>query len=190
MELSPAKISPPLTDDIVLALKAGDKVLLNGNLYAARDASHKRMMEDLDSGKGLPFDPMGQILYYVGPTPPRPGHVIGAAGPTTAYRMDGFTPRLLELGLKGTIGKGNRTEPVIDSMIKNRAVYFLAVGGTGAFLSKRIVRSEVLAYADLGPEAIYRLEVRDFPVIVAIDGRGNNLFRTTAGPVETSKTLK
>jgi len=189
LERDPLKLITPLTDDAVMGLKAGDRVLLSGTLYAARDASHKRMIDDLDAGKGLPFDPNGQVIYYVGPTPPRPGQVIGAAGPTTGYRMDPFTPRLLELGLKGTIGKGNRTQPVIDSMMVHRAVYFLAVGGAAAFLSKRIVRSDVLAYADLGPESIYRLEVRDFPVIVAIDARGNNLFRTAA-PVSTSKTLK
>jgi len=148
------------------------------------------MVEDLGSGKALPFDPKGQVIYYVGPSPARPGRPIGAAGPTTAYRMDAFTPELLQLGIKGTIGKGNRSRLVVDSMIRHRAVYFLAVGGAGAFLSKRITRCELLAHADLGPEAIYKLEVRDFPVIVAIDAFGKNLFDSAEQWSRTSKTLK
>lgn len=167
----------------------GDKVLLDGTLYAARDASHKRMMELLDKGVSLPFDLNGQIIYYVGPSPPRPGQVIGAAGPTTGMRMDAYTPRLLELGLKATIGKGQRTTPIIEAMKEHKAVYLLAVGGTGAFLSKRIVGAKVLAFEDLGPEAVYVLTVNEFPTIVAIDAYGNNLFEEGRRKYATAPTV-
>ncbi len=166
----------PLSESDVDQLRAGDHVLITGTLYAARDAAHRRLIAALDKGEPLPFDIRGQVIYYVGPTPPRPGRVIGSAGPTTAMRMDPYTPRLLEAGLKGTIGKGGRGAAVREALKKHRAVYFLAVGGTGALLSKTIKRVEVVAYEDLGTEAIRRLEVEDFPAIVVNDALGNDLL--------------
>lgn len=173
----PIKITPPLTDADAAKLKAGDKVLITGVLYTARDAAHKRLVELLDKGGKLPFDIKGQLIYYVGPTPPKPGQIIGSAGPTTSGRMDAYTPRLLELGLKGTIGKGQRSQEVVEAMKKHKAVYFAAVGGAAALIAKSIKKAEVIAYEDLGPEAIRRLEVKDFPAIVVNDVNGNDLFK-------------
>ena len=173
----PIKLTPPLTDKDVEKLKAGDKVLITGVLYTARDAAHKRFIELLDKGEKLPFDVKGQLIYYVGPTPAKPGQVIGSAGPTTSGRMDAYTPRLLELGLKGTIGKGQRSAEVVEAMKKYKAVYLAAVGGAAALIAKTIKKAEIVAYEDLGPEAIRRLEVVDFPAIVVNDINGNDLFR-------------
>jgi len=156
-------ITLPLTEDTLKSLKAGDTVMLSGTLYVARDAAHKRLVDQLDRGEPLPFDIKGQTLYYMGPTPAPPGRVIGAAGPTTAKRMDPYTPRLLAAGLKGMIGKGVRSQEVKDAMKKYGAVYFGAIGGVGALLSKCIIKSEVIAYPDLGPEAVLKIEVKDFP---------------------------
>jgi len=170
------RIFTPLTDEIIEDLRAGDKVLLNGYVYTARDAAHKRMLQEYEQTGKLPFDIRGQVIYYVGPTPPKPGHIIGSAGPTTAYRMDKYTPKLLELGLKGTIGKGWRGPEVKEALRKYKAVYFAAYGGTAAILSKHIVSVEMVAYEDLGPEAIRKLEFKDFPVIVANDIYGGDVF--------------
>ena len=166
----------PIRDDSLEKLNIGDRVYLNGVIYTARDSAHKRMIDALDEGRKLPFDIVGSVIYYVGPTPARPGNVIGSAGPTTSYRMDKYTPRLLDLGLKGMIGKGNRSDEVIKSIVKNKVVYFAATGGVGALISKCIVKSEVIAFEELGPEAIRRLEVKNFPVIVVIDTKGKNLY--------------
>ncbi|MBW7957588.1 MAG: Fe-S-containing hydro-lyase [Deltaproteobacteria bacterium] len=172
----PVRISAPLSDEIVGKLRAGDKVLISGVLYTARDAAHKRLIELLDAGKELPFDIKGQIIYYVGPTPERPGQVIGSAGPTTSGRMDAYTPRLIELGLKGMVGKGARSKEVLDSIRKHKAVYMAAVGGAAALIRRSIKKAEIVAYEDLGPEAIRRLEVVDFPAIVVNDAEGGDLF--------------
>ena len=169
-------INVPFDADIVKELKAGDYVYLTGTIYTARDAAHKRMYEALLEGKELPFDLNNNIIYYMGPSPAREGRPIGSAGPTTASRMDKYTPALLELGMRGMIGKGRRTEAVRESMMKNQAVYFAAVGGAGALLSKSILQAEVIAYEDLGTEAIRKLEIKDFPVIVVMDCEGNNLY--------------
>ncbi|MEE3393654.1 MAG: Fe-S-containing hydro-lyase [Lachnospiraceae bacterium] len=169
-------IETPLDDDRVNDLKAGDFVYITGTVYTARDAAHKRMSEALAEGKELPFDLKGNIIYYLGPSPARPGQVIGSAGPTTSGRMDKYTPALLDLGLKGMIGKGRRTDTVIEAMKRNNCVYFAAIGGAGALLSKCIKKSEVIAYDDLGTEAIRKLYVEDLPVIVVIDHEGNNLY--------------
>ncbi|MEW6455157.1 MAG: Fe-S-containing hydro-lyase [Acidobacteriota bacterium] len=170
------KISTPLTDETLEKLKAGDKVLISGHIYTGRDAAHKKLFELAKEGKPLPFDIRGQIIYYVGPTPARPGKPIGSAGPTTSYRMDTYTPILLSLGLKGTIGKGSRDKEVIEAMKKYKAIYLAAVGGAGALISKCILKSEIVAYPELGPEAIYRLEVKDFPATVINDIYGNDLY--------------
>jgi len=170
------KIQLPLTVELAKSLKAGDVVYLNGTIYTGRDAAHKRLMEYIQEGRELPFDLKDSIIYYVGPSPTKPGHIIGSAGPTTSLRMDAYSPTLLEMGLKGMIGKGYRTAPVIESMMKNNAVYFAAVGGAAALLARQIKACEVIAFEDLGPEAIHRLEVEDFPVIVATDCRGVSLF--------------
>lgn len=169
-------INVPFDADIVKELKAGDYVYLTGTIYTARDAAHKRMYEALQNGEELPFDIQGNVIYYMGPSPAREGRPIGSAGPTTASRMDKYTPALLELGMRGMIGKGRRTEAVRESMMKNQAVYFAAVGGAGALLSKSILQAEVIAYEDLGTEAIRKLEIKDFPVIVVMDCEGNNLY--------------
>lgn len=169
-------IQTPLTKEKVQTLKAGDYVYITGTIYSARDAAHKRLTESLMAGETLPLPLENEIIYYLGPTPARPGQVIGSAGPTTASRMDKYAPALLELGQTGMIGKGRRSPEVIASMKKNTVVYFAAVGGAGALLSKCIKKAEVLAYADLGAEAIYKLEVENFPVIVVIDCDGNNLY--------------
>ena len=169
-------IQTPLTKEIARTLQAGDYVYLTGTIYSARDAAHKRLTESLAKGEELPLPLENEIIYYLGPTPARPGQVIGSAGPTTASRMDKYAPALLDLGQTGMIGKGRRSDAVIASMKKNSAVYFAAVGGAGALLSKCIKRAEVIAYEDLGAEAIYKLEVENFPVIVVIDCNGNNLY--------------
>lgn len=170
------KITTPLTLDKVKELKAGDSVLITGVIYTARDAAHKRLIELLEQGEDLPIDIKNSIIYYVGPTPAKPGNPIGSAGPTTSYRMDSYTPKLLDNGLRGMIGKGSRSSEVIDSMKKNGAVYFAAIGGAAALMGKSIKKAEVVAYEDLGAEAIRRIEVVDLPVIVAIDTQGNNLY--------------
>jgi fumarate hydratase subunit beta len=171
-------INTPLTTEIVEGLTAGDYVYITGIIYTARDAAHKRMYEAVLEGGSIPFEIKDSIVYYLGPTPEREGQVIGSAGPTTSSRMDKYTPLLLEHGMKGMIGKGKRNKDVIDSMIKNKAVYFAAIGGAGALLSKKIKASKVIAYDDLGTEAIRELYVEDFPVIVVIDNKGNNLYET------------
>lgn len=166
----------PLTEKTLAELKAGDNLLLSGVLYVARDAAHRRMIDTLDRGEPLPFDIKGQTLYYMGPSPAPPRRIIGSAGPTTSTRMDSYTPRLLAAGLKGMIGKGVRSKEVKDVMKKHRAVYLAAIGGIGALISKSIIKSEVVAYADLGPEAVLRLEVKDFPVTVINDIHGGDLY--------------
>ena len=170
------RMNLPLKKEELSGLRAGDEVLLTGELFVARDAAHKRMKETLDAGAELPFPIEGATIYYMGPSPARPGRVIGSAGPTTAGRMDVYTPELLDRGLLGMVGKGRRTAEVKAAITRNGAVYFAAVGGAGALLSKRIEASEVLAYEDLGAEALRRLEVKDFPVIVAIDSAGNDIY--------------
>ncbi|HNR65174.1 MAG TPA: Fe-S-containing hydro-lyase [Atribacterota bacterium] len=172
------KITTPLDESIVLKLKAGDSVKITGNIYTGRDAAHKRLYELIEEGKDLPFSLEGQIIYYVGPAPAKPGYACGPAGPTTSYRMDPYTTALLEKGLKGMIGKGLRSKEVIESMKKNKAVYFAAVGGAAALIAKTIKKSEVIAYSDLGAEAIHRYYVEDFPAIVCIDAYGNNLYKS------------
>ena len=171
-------IKAPLEKEIVKTLRAGEYVYITGTIYTARDAAHKRMDETLREGKELPVPLKDEIVYYMGPSPARGGRVIGSAGPTTASRMDKYTPKLLDLGLGGMIGKGKRSKEVIDAIIRNQSVYFAAVGGAGALLSKCIQESEVVAYDDLGTEAIRRLTVKNFPVIVVIDCEGNNLYET------------
>jgi fumarate hydratase subunit beta len=170
------RITTPLTYDKVKDLRAGDSVLITGTVYTARDAAHKRLVELLDKGEKLPLDVQNEIIYYVGPSPAKPGMVIGSAGPTTSYRMDSYAPKLMDIGLKGMIGKGSRSQEVIDSMIKNKAVYFGAIGGAAALICKSIKSSEIIAYEDLGSEAIRKLEVEDFPAVVIIDSLGNNLY--------------
>jgi fumarate hydratase subunit beta len=171
-------INAPVSREDAQKLKAGDYVYLTGTIYTARDAAHKRMKETLDKNENLPFDIKGNVIYYMGPSPAREGRPIGSAGPTTASRMDRYTPQLLDLGLGAMIGKGKRSKEVIDAIIRNQSVYFAAVGGAGALLSKCIVSSNVIAYEDLGTEAIRCLEIKDFPVIVVIDSEGNNLYET------------
>lgn len=170
------KLKTPLTDQDVEKLKIGDKVLLTGVIYTGRDAAHKRLYDLILAGKELPVDIRGQVIYYVGPAPAKPGKPIGSAGPTTSYRMDAFAPKLMELGLKGMIGKGNRGSEVVEAMKKHKAVYFGATGGAGALLARSIKKAEVVAYEDLGPEAIQRMEVEDFPVVVINDTKGNDLY--------------
>lgn len=170
------RISTPLTDEVVKDLKAGDNVLLTGIIYTGRDAAHKRLVDLLDDGEDLPVDLKGQIIYYVGPTPAKPGQVIGSAGPTTSNRMDSYTPQLLSIGLKGMIGKGSRSQEVKDAIKEYEGVYFAAVGGAAALIAKSIKESEIVAYEDLGPEAIRRLKVEDFPVIVVNDIEGQDLY--------------
>lgn len=172
-------INVPFSKETASELKAGDYVYLTGTIYTARDAAHKRMSETLEQGKELPLDIKGTTIYYMGPSPAREGRPIGSAGPTTASRMDKYAPKLLDLGMAGMIGKGKRTKEVIDAVVRNQGVYFAAVGGAGALLSKRILSSEVIAYEDLGTEAIRKLEVENFPVIVVVDSQGNNLYETS-----------
>lgn len=171
------RISPPLSNDDVAALVAGDRVLISGAIYTGRDAAHKRMMEALDRRESLPFDPSGQIIYFVGPTPAKPGQVIGSAGPTTSYRMDAYSPRLLERGLKGMIGKGFMGPEVQESLVRYKGIYMSAIGGAGALIAKRIKEMEIIAYEDLGTEAIRRLVVEDFPAVVVYDMYGADLFK-------------
>ena len=173
-------IKAPISREDAKSLKAGDYVYLTGIIYTARDAAHKRMQEAVDKGESLPFDIGGNMIYYMGPSPAREGRPIGSAGPTTASRMDKYTPMLLDMGLGGMIGKGKRSQEVKDAIVRNGAVYFAAIGGAGALLSKRILSSEVIAYEDLGTEAVRRLEIKDFPVIVVIDSEGRNLYETAA----------
>jgi fumarate hydratase subunit beta len=170
------KLTPPLSDQEVLQLNIGDKVLVTGVIYTARDAAHRRLVDMLAAGQPLPMDLRGQIMYYVGPSPARPGRVIGAAGPTTSYRMDSYAPTLIRLGLKAMIGKGKRAPEVIAAMQEYRAVYLGATGGAGALISQRIKAAEVIAFPELGPEAVHRLEVEDFPAIVINDCQGRDLY--------------
>lgn len=170
------RITTPLTDEVVESLRSGDRLLLSGIIYTGRDAAHKRLVELVDKGEPLPLDLRGQVLYFVGPTPPKPGEVIGSAGPTTSGRMDAYSPKLLDLGLKGMIGKGSRNEAVKGALKRNKAVYLGATGGAGALLAQRIVSSRVVVYEDLGPEAIRELEVVDFPVVVINDMYGGDLY--------------
>jgi len=182
------RVTAPMSREQARTLKSGDSVLLSGVIYTARDAAHKRLCELVAEGKELPLDVKDSIIYFVGPTPARPGEAIGSAGPTTAYRMDAYSPTMIEQGQTGMIGKGKRNEEVIAAMKKHGAVYFGAIGGCGALLSKCIKKAEVIAYDDLGAEAIRRLEVEDFPVIVIIDSEGNNLYETgRAAYLETQK---
>ena len=174
------EILAPIDKKTAKELRAGDYVKITGTIYTARDAAHKRMAEALENGDKLPIDIEGATIYYMGPTPAREGSVIGSAGPTTASRMDKYAPRLLELGMVGMIGKGKRTKEVAEAVVRNEGVYFAAVGGAGALLSKCIISSEIVAYEDLGTEAIRRLTVKDFPVIVVMDSQGNNLYETAA----------
>jgi fumarate hydratase subunit beta len=171
-------INTPLQEEVVKSLKAGDKILISGKIYSARDAAHKCMVEALEKGGKLPFDASGQIVYYAGPCPAKPGNVAGPYGPTTSGRMDKYTPMLIEEGLKGMMGKGNRSQAVIDSMVKHKCVYFAAIGGLGAYTSTIIKSQKVIAYDELGAEALIEIFVEDFPAIVAIDCLGNNLYIT------------
>jgi fumarate hydratase subunit beta len=171
------KLEVPLSDEAVRGLKIGAKVSITGTIYAARDAAHKRLVELLDRGEDLPFELPGQVIYYVGPTPAKPGYAVGAAGPTTSSRMDPYAPKLIAKGLKGMIGKGPRSELVKQAMKDNGAVYLAAVGGAGALISKSITKAEIIAYPELGAEAIRKMEVKGFPAIVAIDANGNDLYQ-------------
>jgi fumarate hydratase subunit beta len=170
------KITTPLTDEVVRSLKIGENVSITGVIYSARDAAHKRLVELIEKGEDLPFELKGSVIYFVGPAPAKPGYAVGSAGPTTSYRMDPYSPTLIEKGLKGMIGKGSRSEEVKQAMQKHGAVYFAAIGGAGALMSKSIKKAEVIAYPELGAEAVRRMEVEDFPVIVAIDAHGNDLY--------------
>jgi len=174
--MKPLNIRSPLDDETIKNLKAGDQVFITGVIYTARDAAHKRLVEALDKGEKLPLDLSNQTIYYMGPSPARPGQVIGSAGPTTSGRMDSYAPRLMAAGLKGMIGKGNRSQAVKDAMKKYKAVYFAAIGGAGALISKSIKKAEVIAYEDLGAEAIRRLEVENFPATVINDIYGGDLY--------------
>ena len=171
-------ITAPLTREAAKQLRAGDSCLLSGTIYTARDAAHKRLCALIDGGEALPIDLKDAVIYFVGPAPAKPGQVIGSAGPTTSYRMDAYSPKLIALGQTGMIGKGKRNGDVIDAMKEHGAVYFGAIGGCGALLAKCITSCEVVAYPDLGAEAIHKLEVKDFPVVVVIDSEGNNLYET------------
>ncbi len=169
-------LETPLGNSTIEKLKAGDKVRISGVLYTGRDAAHKRLIQMVESGKDLPFDVKGQLLYYVGPTPAKPGQVIGSAGPTTSYRMDTYAPTLIKMGLKGTIGKGSRSKEVIEAMKTHKAVYFAAVGGAAALIAKTIKNVEIIAFDDLGTEAIRKMEVENFPAIVVNDTKGGDLY--------------
>jgi fumarate hydratase subunit beta len=172
------KIETPLTEDKILSLRAGEWVEISGIVYTARDAAHKRMMQLLDEGKPLPFDIVGSTIYYVGPSPAQPGQVIGSAGPTTSGRLDAYTPRLIELGLRGMIGKGKRSPDVIQAMIRHKAIYFGAIGGAGALIANCIRNEKLIAFPELGTEAVRELVVKDFPAIVVIDTQGNNFYES------------
>lgn len=171
-------LNAPISKEDIKDLKAGDYVYITGTIYTARDAAHKRMDEALKNGESLPLDVTNNLIYYMGPSPERPGKPIGSAGPTTASRMDKYAPKLLDLGLGGMIGKGKRSQEVLDAIVRNGAIYFAAIGGAGAILSKAIKASTVIAYEDLGTEAIRKLEVENFPVVVVVDSEGNNLYET------------
>lgn len=171
------KITLPIKDEDIKSLKAGDSVLLTGTIITGRDAAHKRLFELIERGDELPVDVKGELIYYVGPAPAKPGYAVGPAGPTSSYRMDKFTPALLDLGMKGMIGKGARSQEVIDAIVRNGAVYFAAIGGAAALIAKSIKKEEVLCYEDLGTEAVRRYTVEDFPCIVAIDSEGNNVYK-------------
>jgi len=173
-------LTPPLNEEQILGMKAGDKVLISGTIYTARDAAHKRLVELLDRGEPLPFDPQGALIYYVGPTPPRPSRPVGAAGPTTAYRMDPYAARLMEVGVKAMLAKGKRSEEVQQALVKHKAVYLAAVGGAGALIGQAIKSVEIIAFEDLGPEAVRRLEVIDLPAIVINDAHGEDQYRKVA----------
>lgn len=181
------QIQAPIDKETAKSLRAGDYVKITGTIYSARDAAHKRMIETLEKGEELPIEIKGTPLYYLGPSPAREGRPIGSAGPTTSTRMDKYAPKLLDLGLVGMIGKGKRSPEVIDAIVRNGGVYFAAVGGAGAILSRKILSSQVVAYEDLGTEAIRRLEVEDFPVIVVVDSQGNNLYETAAKEWRTAE---
>jgi fumarate hydratase subunit beta len=170
------RITTPLDQEQAIRLKAGDAVLISGTIYTARDAAHKRMIETLDKGEELPFDVKDAIIYYVGPSPARPGYAIGSSGPTTSGRMDAYAPRLLDMGLRGMVGKGERNEAVIEAIMRNKAIYFAAIGGAAALIADCIKTSEIVAYEDLGTEAIQKLEVVDMPAIVVIDATGANYY--------------
>lgn len=170
------KITLPIKDEDIKSLKAGDSVLLTGTIITGRDAAHKRLFELIEKGDELPVDVKGELIYYVGPAPAKPGYAVGPAGPTSSYRMDKFTPALLDLGMKGMIGKGARSQEVIDAIVRNGAVYFAAIGGAAALIAKSIKKEEILCYEDLGTEAVRRYTVEDFPCIVAIDSEGNNVY--------------
>ncbi len=172
------KMIVPFENDDYLSLRSGDMVYLSGIIYTARDAAHKRMYESMKKGESLPIELKGNILYYLGPSPSRPGQVIGSAGPTTSSRMDKYTPDMLDAGLRAMIGKGKRSEEVIQAIQRNKAVYFAAIGGAGALLSQCIKKAEIVAYEDLGTEAIRKLYIEDLPVVVIIDSQGNNLYKT------------
>lgn len=171
------RINEPFTAEKFAHLKSGDTVLLTGTIFTARDAAHKRMIEMLKRGENLPFEIMNSIIYYVGPTPEKPGNPIGSAGPTTSYRMDAYAPDLLDMGQTGMIGKGQRSVEVKDAVLRNRAVYFAAIGGAGALMAQRVETAEVIAFEDLGAEAVRRLTVRDFPVTVVLDSHGGDLYK-------------
>jgi len=177
----PVHLTTPLEPEILRGLRAGQSVLLSGTIYTARDAAHARMVQGLVRGEGMPFDPNGQVIYYVGPCPARPGVAIGSAGPTTSYRMDPFTPPLLAAGIAGLIGKGSRSAEVVASLVEHGAVYFVALGGAGALLSQCVRSAEVIAYADLGTEAIRRLVVERFPLVVGVDTFGQDVYARAAG---------
>ena len=170
------EIKVPMSRETARSLKAGDRCLLSGVIYTARDAAHKRLCETVKKGEKLPFDIENATIYFVGPTPAKPGQVMGSAGPTTSYRMDAYSPTLIALGQTGMIGKGKRDHTVVQAMMEHGSVYFGAIGGCGALLSKCIKKAEVVAYPDLGPEAVHRLEIENFPVVVVIDAQGNNLY--------------
>ena len=171
-------IQVPISKEDAKSLKAGDYVYLTGTIYSARDAAHKRMQETMDQGESLPLEIKDTVIYYMGPSPAREGRPIGSAGPTTSSRMDKYAPKLLDMGLGAMIGKGKRNQAVLDAIVRNKSVYFAAIGGAGALLSKCITSSEVIAYDDLGAEAIRKMEVKDFPVVVVVDSEGNNLYET------------
>ena len=183
------KITLPLTRELARTLHAGDQVLLTGTIYTSRDAGHKRMCEALAKGEKIPFDPTDATIYYVGPTPAKPGQVIGSAGPTTSGRMDAYAPTMMSVGARGMIGKGARLPEVVEAMKKYHGVYFGAIGGAGALLSKCITKSEIVCYEDLGAEAIRKIEVKDFPVIVVIDREGNNLYETAIRQYHTLEEM-
>ncbi len=181
------KVKTPLSEDDVRGLKAGDRVLISGPVYTARDAAHKRLVEALATGQKLPFDLEGQVIYYVGPCPAKPGQALGSCGPTTSGRMDPYAPTLIAKGLRGMIGKGSRVPTVVEAMRKHGAVYFAAIGGAGALAAKTVKKSEMVAYEDLGPEAIRRLEVEDFPAVVCVDAQGSDLYEAGKAKYRVAK---